>query len=71
MEVNAHRPAVLIAEDEALIREALRQELDKRYKVAAAVETGNGYRDRREGSARCCNAGNTSMRLTGYLRRSL
>jgi DNA-binding NarL/FixJ family response regulator len=33
-------PSVLIAEDEVLIREALRRELEKQYKVVALV--GNG-----------------------------
>jgi CheY-like chemotaxis protein len=40
MDVSEDCPSVLIAEDEILIREALRQELDKRYKVVAAVGDG-------------------------------
>ena len=40
MEAAAKSPAVLIAEDEVLIREALPQELDKHYKVVAAVGGG-------------------------------
>jgi DNA-binding NarL/FixJ family response regulator len=36
----ASNAALLIAENEVLIREALRQELAKRYRVVAAV--GNG-----------------------------
>jgi DNA-binding NarL/FixJ family response regulator len=40
MQLSEHSPSVLIAEDEVLIREALRQELDKRFKVVAAVGDG-------------------------------
>jgi CheY-like chemotaxis protein len=36
----ADPPSVLIAEDEVLIREALRHELNKRFKVVAAVGDG-------------------------------
>jgi DNA-binding NarL/FixJ family response regulator len=41
--VNSH--SVLIAEDEVLIREALRQELDKHYNVVAAVGDGQAALD--------------------------
>jgi len=40
MQAAEDSPSVLIAEDEVLIREALRQELDKRFKVVAAVWDG-------------------------------
>ena len=38
--VAVNSPSLLIAEDDALMREALRQELDKRYKEVAAVGDG-------------------------------
>ena len=41
--VNSH--SVVIAEDEVLIREALRQELDKHYNVVAAVGDGQAALD--------------------------
>jgi DNA-binding NarL/FixJ family response regulator len=40
MQVPVKSPSVLIAEDDPVIREALRQQLDKHYDVVAAVGDG-------------------------------